>query len=305
MQTPGVLGRMLERDLKFGDKVSLTSQDRLGETQAGALAVAFSGDEGLPVLELWQKEPLEFERAVFEFVPVSAQRVAAVESERYVKYGVEFRLKNVATGLFLGVGPEDGSCIFSAECPNTEEDRHKAQLFSVPPRPGREGERIRYDDPVLIRSVHAFACTTTGRIYVHRTPKELETPWKSERETKSTIPPRFIVGLAHAESKGSWKIEQYQTEPDTQHVVAGSAVVLFNHLHSGFVMCDWELRREGLGGDLPDVFLDHHNIMKATFQVVDLPYSSNAIWIAEPQQVRRGGPLKVSGIRLRHLATGL
>eukprot|EP01065_Artemidia_motanka_P024730 TRINITY_DN29632_c0_g1_i1.p1 TRINITY_DN29632_c0_g1~~TRINITY_DN29632_c0_g1_i1.p1 ORF type:complete len:2468 (+),score=1021.49 TRINITY_DN29632_c0_g1_i1:953-7405(+) len=60
---------------------------------------------------------------------------------------------------------------------------------------------------------------------------------------------------------------------------------------------------------MPAVYIDRHSIQKATFQVQDLPYSSNAMWIIEGENVLRGGPVCFARqrhhFRLRHMATGL
>ncbi|KAJ9456238.1 Inositol 1 [Diplonema papillatum] len=324
--------------LKFSDKIYFNSTH-----YKGALSLYYVGSNSYPVVDQQKTEHVRnFERCVYQLHQVrSLEQQAflwgeAAETAKYVSYGQIIKFSNMFSNRYLacdGALSEDAALhddgrMRAAMSPgkpqppppgHPEEKNHERQLFRILPKYKiREvGERVRLEDQIVIENVssglflHVTSLTTSST---------LTTLWKSHQEqvmeSKGVSPPvQHFVDFQAREQKGAaWQMEPYETEKDREGfhkggdsrdpcVLAGSAVVLYHREAEGFLLCDWQIQ------DAEHAFLDHHNIQKATFNVLDLPYSSNALWVLEAEDAKRGGAILYQKhrkhYRLKHMATGL
>eukprot|EP00756_Hemistasia_phaeocysticola_P067460 Hpha_TRINITY_DN9986_c1_g2::TRINITY_DN9986_c1_g2_i2::g.140576::m.140576 len=233
--------------------------------------------------------------------------------------------------------------------PNAGEyDLDRRQTWRVQPHESLgqndlEGEKVVFDTAVTLvnQATHArleVTGETTASLLV----------WKSclEREMEeqgAKQPEQLFVQVARPRegteavnrAAPQWKFQAYETAQDLagvpvvqlhhhapmhvhgppppplagrDYIPAGSTVVLFHREQKGFLRC------EVPKGEKAGVYLDKHFINKPTYSVEELPYSSNALWVIEGQDARKGGAVAFTGngapkpyktYRLRHAATGL
>ena len=312
--------------LKFSDKIYFNSTH-----YQGALSLYYQGNQCAPVVDQQKTEfPKHFERCVYQILLVRTQEQQnflwgeAAETAKYVSYGQVVKLWNVFSNRCLTCDtgtPDDDENRLKATMStpvnpvNGKDDQQQLQqLFRILPKYKiREvGERVRMEDQIVIESV-------VSGLYMHATSitTSLTSLWKSHQESvmesRGVTPAvQHFVDFQGREQKGAaWQMAPYETDKDRdtkntsgdQLVMAGSAVVVYHREAEGFLLCDWQVQ------DAEHAYIDHHKIQKATFNVLDLPYSSNALWILEAEQSKKGGAVMYQRhrkyYRLKHMATGL
>ena len=315
--------------LKFSDKIYFNSTH-----YQGSLSLNYIGSQSVPVVEQ-QKTDIarNFERCIYQVHQIRNQDQQAflwgeaAETAKYVSYGQVIKLWNVFSNKYLtceGVNPNDSSDDTRQVASMTmgtdqhlpaghpDEKNHERQCFKILPKYKiREiGERVRIEDQIVVAS-----CETDLYLHVTSDTASLSTTlWKSHQEqvmeSKNVMTPiHHFVDFQSREQKGAvWQMEAYETDKDRERkdatdacVMAGSAVVLYHREAEGFVLCDWQIQ------DAEHVYIDQHTIQKATFNVLDLPYSSNALWTLEAENPKQGGAVLYSKhrklFRLKHMAT--
>eukprot|EP00754_Rhynchopus_humris_P013326 Rhum_TRINITY_DN14321_c2_g1::Rhum_TRINITY_DN14321_c2_g1_i1::g.81371::m.81371 len=316
--------------LKFSDKIYFNSTH-----YQGSLSLYYVGNQCIPVVDQQKGEfPKHFERCVYQVQQVRSHEQQAflwgeaAETAKYVCYGQTIKLWNVFSNRCLtceGDDDRDETRMKATMTPPVDhahlppghpaEQQHLSQLFRIMPKYKiREvGERVRLEDQIVLENV-------ASSLYMHATSvtTSLTNLWKSHQEevmeSKGVQPlVQHLVDFQNREQKGAaWQMEPYETDKDRevkqsssgdQAVMAGSAIVVYHREAEGFLLCDWQVQ------DAEHTFLDHHKIQKATFNVLDLPYSSNALWVLEAENAKKGGAVMYhrhrKHYRLKHMATGL
>eukprot|EP01065_Artemidia_motanka_P042661 TRINITY_DN5763_c0_g1_i1.p1 TRINITY_DN5763_c0_g1~~TRINITY_DN5763_c0_g1_i1.p1 ORF type:complete len:2981 (+),score=515.22 TRINITY_DN5763_c0_g1_i1:142-9084(+) len=270
--------------------------------------------------------PLDFDRRVFSIepwssaVPGSTRQTTSIDptsdpAARYVTYGQTVCLLNVFSNRYLCcVDVEEGGDVEvqlhrPKNMPAMVDETgsvHRHQWRLMPRNKGREQEGgcVRRFEQVHILNV---ACGLF--LNIDSLPQQLS-EWAQDNDERirsiGLVPPLRDLAGSVAVDRGAcpWTVVPHDMEVANhggKFVRALDPVVVFHREAEGFM--------EALGhedGVSSDVWLDLRPTGRATYDVLSIPHSTNALWTIEADDPTKGGALlfQKERYRVKHVCTG-
>ena len=256
--------------------------------------------------------PLFAERRVFTVTTLDAQ----AGETRYLQYGQTVRLLNVYSHLYLSSKDSNGEVDVVLEHPRdvkdlVDETGVRRDLWKLLPRHKvrEDGERVRRSDQLFIVNV---ACGLYLNLASIKSPAlEAFSGMNNAVLAERGLPPssRMLAGFQGTDSRGAaWIVSSYENYgpdaviPPKNAVRCLDMIVIFHKEKEGFLKVSYDQHESEIGAN---VWLDLCKVDKSTYNVLDLEYSTNSLFIVEGEDSTQGGgaEYKKRRYRLKHLTT--